>query len=63
MQMGAWMCFDSIDQMRCEELSMVAEEIRSLHVAIKKKATRFKFDNIEICLNSSCNIMFTSSNM
>lgn len=59
MQMGAWLCFDNIDRMKCEQLSIAAEEVRSIHLAIREKKTRFKFDGVEIPLNTTCNITFT----
>lgn len=62
-QMGAWVCFDSIDDMRCEELAIVAEEIRSIQLAIRGKTNRFKFDNIDIPLNPTCNIIFIFNKM
>ena len=56
--MGAWVCFDEIDRMKWDEISLIAEEIRSIQVALQEKMNRLKFEHVEIPLNVSCNIMF-----
>lgn len=61
--MGAWVCFDGIDSMQCEELAVVAEEVRSIQLAIREKTNRFKFDKIEIPLNPTCNMIFIFNKM
>jgi len=51
-------CFDGIDNMQCQELAVVAEEIRSIQLAISEKSHRFRFENVEVPLNLTCNITF-----
>eukprot|EP01116_Phalansterium_solitarium_P023771 TRINITY_DN849_c1_g1_i4.p1 TRINITY_DN849_c1_g1~~TRINITY_DN849_c1_g1_i4.p1 ORF type:complete len:3887 (-),score=1955.58 TRINITY_DN849_c1_g1_i4:123-11783(-) len=58
-QTGAWSCFDEFNRIDVEVLSVVAQQVSSILVAIAEERRRFYFEGNEIRLNASCGIFIT----
>ncbi|XP_035375794.1 dynein heavy chain 2, axonemal [Electrophorus electricus] len=58
-QTGAWGCFDEFNRINIEVLSVVAQQILSILLALSAGASSFFFEGREICLTWSCGIFIT----
>jgi dynein heavy chain len=52
-QCGSWCCFDEFNRIHPEVLSVIAEQVRTIQIAIKEGRTRFTFEGVECRLMPS----------
>lgn len=56
---GAWSCFDEFNRIELEVLSVIAQQLQTIQLAVDAKKTIFTFDNAEIPLKRTCNCFIT----
>lgn len=58
---GAWLCLEDFDRIETKTISVVAQYIRPIQMALQKQAPKFMLDGVELKLNPQCNICIVSN--
>ena len=56
LQSGAWSCFDEFNRIDMDVLSVVAQQIQTIHAAVVSEVKTFEFEGAELTLNGSCSM-------
>lgn len=58
-QSGAWMCFDEVNRIHTEVISVMAHQIQTIQRSIHKRATRIQFEDTSLRIDPTCSVFIT----
>lgn len=60
---GAWICLEDFNRIKIKTISVVTQQIRTIHMGLRKQLPKFMLDGVELQLNPNCNICIMSNPM
>ena len=59
-QSGAWSCFDDIDQVSLDVISVMAVQVQILQMALSRRLRRVAFEGSDMQMTAGCAVFITT---